>query len=221
MSSDGGGDGSGKASQDEFNPEEDLLRRYESMVQTQISTLNGIDDKAAYIARLVGVLAGLVLSAASIAVGTEQISLSTQTTPVFITLGAAVGAFLISLIYAIITYLSSKFEYGPTAEMGEYMSQYKVDEQQYKDVLLRGYVDAIKQNRKVVVTNAQRFEKCLASFLAGLLYLSAAGVVLVLQAPTWIEAIVILAFTALVVRATVYIIREEYLTLERRSTDNE
>lgn len=34
----------------DFDPEEDLLRRYEKMVQTQISTLNEIDDKAAYVA---------------------------------------------------------------------------------------------------------------------------------------------------------------------------
>ena len=221
MSSSGGGDESSHPSPSEFDTEEDLLRRYESMVQTQISTLNGIDDKAAYIARLVGVLAGLVLSAASIAVGTDQITLSTQNTPVFVTLAAAVGAFLVSFIYAIITYLSSKFEYGPTAGMGEYMAGYKVDEQQYKDVLLRGYSDAIRKNRDVVVTNAQRFEKCLASFLAGLLFLSAAGVVLVLEESICVEIAVIIAFTAVIVKAVLYITREEYLTLDRRSMGDE
>ena len=181
-----GDDGEEQPSTAEFDPEEDLLRRYEQMIQTQVSTLEGIDDKAAYVARLVGVLAGLVVSGSSVAVGTETVTLSRETGLVFVMLGAAVVAFLISLVFAIITYLSSKFEYGPSAEMGEFMANYRVREQQYKDVLLRGYSDAIKQNRRVVVANARRFERCLAAFLAGLLFLFAAGVVLVLRESIWL-----------------------------------
>ncbi|WP_324662805.1 hypothetical protein [Haloarcula sediminis] len=205
----------------DFDPEQDLLRRYEKMVQTQISTLNGIDDKAAYVARLVGILAGLILSATSLAVSTEEITVSIKTSAVFILLGLSVAALFVSLVYAIITYLSSKFEYGPSAEMGEYMSNYKVKEQQYKDVLLRGYSDAIKQNRRVVVTNARRFQRCLAAFLAGLLFLFGASIILILIFPLMAEILVALLFVGGAGWLVRYILREEYLTLERRDTDNE
>lgn len=205
----------------DFDPEQDLLRRYEKMVQTQISTLNGIDDKAAYVARLVGILAGLILSATSLAVRTQEITVSINTSAVFVLLGLSVGALFVSLVYAIITYLSSKFEYGPSAEMGEYMSNYKVKEQQYKDVLLRGYSDAIKQNRRVVVTNARRFERCLAAFLAGLLFLFSAGALLILSTSLTTEIIISLIFVGGAGWLVRYILREEYLTLERREIDNE
>lgn len=205
----------------DFDPEQDLLRRYEKMVQTQISTLNGIDDKAAYAARLVGILAGLVLSATSIAVSAREVAVSVQTSVVFVLLASSVAALFVSLVYAIITYLSSKFEYGPSAEMGEYMSNYKVDEQQYKDVLLRGYSDAIRQNRRVVVTNARRFERSLAAFLAGLLFLFGAGVLLILSASFATEIGVSLLFTGSAAWLVRYILREEYLTLDRQGINDE
>lgn len=95
------------------------------------------------------------------------------------------------------------------------MAEKKVPKQLYKDVLLRGYSDAIKRNRAVVQTNARRFERCLAAFLAGLLFLSAAGVVFVLQAGLLVEGGVLVLFTAGTIRAVLYIVREEYLTLDR------
>lgn len=140
--------------------------------------------------------------------GAEEIALSKRTSPVFLSLGVAVSAFLVSFVYAIITYLSSKFEYGPTAEMGEYMTEKKVPAQLYRDVLLRGYSDAIKRNRKVVQTNAKRFERCLAAFLVGLLFLFAAGVVFVLQEGLLVEVGVLVLFTAGTIRAVFYIVRE-------------
>lgn len=205
----------------EFDPEQDLLRRYEKMVQTQISTLNGIDDKAAYVARLVGILAGLVLSATSIAVSSQEVTVSIQTSVVFVLLASSVAALFVSLVYAIITYLSSTFEYGPSAEMGEYMSNYRVDEQQYKDVLLRGYSDAIRQNRQVVVTNARRFERCLAAFLAGLLFLFGAGILFISPASLAAEIGVTLLFAGSAAWLVRYILREDYLTLDRRGVHDE
>lgn len=198
-----------------FDPELDLLRRYEAMVQTQVETLNGIDDKASSVARLVGVLSGLLLSAVSISVGVEGVSLTSETGTAFVALGVAILAFFVSLLFAIITYLSSKFTYGPTADLGDYMAGYRVDSGTYREMLLRGYSEAIRDNRRVVVNNARRFERCLASLLVGVLYLFAAGTVLV---STWnfaVEAGLFLGFSVLAVRLAAYILREEYLTLER------
>lgn len=215
-----GADGSDSGDvRDEFDPELDLLQRYEQMVQTQVETLNGIDDKAAYVARLVSVLTGLVLSAVSIIVSTGNIELTIETSAVFLLLGAAVSAFFVSLVYAIITYLSSKFKYGPTSGLGEFMADYRVEDQNYKDMMLRGYSEAIRANRRVVVTNSKRFEKCLASLLAGVLFLFGAGITIVLPEHALLEGIVVIVFVLVAGLLVRYIVREEYLTLERQTTN--
>lgn len=208
------------SSQETFDPELDLLERYEAMVETQVETLNGIDDKAAYIARLVGILAGLVTSAASILVGTQGVQFTTQTRAVFLMLALAVVSFFVSLIYAIITYLSSRFEYGPKATLGEFMADYQIGVQTYKEMMLRGYSEAIQANRQVVVTNAKRFERCLASFLNGVLFLFGSGALIVLP-PSWlVDSVVVIGFSISSLIITRYILAEEYLTLERElSTD--
>lgn len=201
---------------DDFDSEIDLLHRYEQMIQTQVETLNGIDDKAAYAARLVGILAGLVLTTVSLIATTEGFSIGVSNGGALVLAALAIIALFVSLVYAIITYLSSKFEYGPSAGIGDYMSQAQVPEQEYKDVLLRGYSKAIRANRRVVVTNARRFERCLASFASGLLFFFGVGVVLVLPDESWIDIVVVFSFVTIVLVFSRYIIREEYLTLDRQ-----
>lgn len=209
------------SSQEAFDPELDLLERYEAMVETQVETLNGIDDKAAYIARLVGILAGLVTSAASILAGTQGVQFTTETGAVFLMLALAVVSFFVSLIYAIITYLSSRFEYGPKATLGEFMADYQIAVQTYKEMMLRGYSEAIRANRRVVVTNAKRFERCLASFLSGVLFLFGSGTLIVLP-PSWlIDSVVVVGFSISSLIIVRYIIAEEYLTLERKLPTDE
>lgn len=205
----------------EFDPELDLLQRYEQMIQTQVDTLNGIDDKAAFVGRFVGLLASLVLSATSVVVGTQEVQLSLETGGVFSMLGLAVLAFFVSLVYAIITYLSSRFEYGPAAGLGSFMADYHIEEQDYRDMMLRGYSEAIQANRRVIATNSKRFERCLASFLAGVLFLFAAGVLLVLPGILLLHLVVGLLFGIAAVILTRYILRGDYLTLERRQIDDE
>lgn len=201
---------------DDFDSEIDLLHRYEQMIQTQVETLNGIDDKAAYVARLVGILAGLVLTTVSLIATTEGFSIGVSNGGALVLAALAIIALFVSLVYAIITYLSSKFEYGPSAGIGDYMSQAQVPEQEYKDVLLRGYSQAIRANRRVVVTNARRFERCLASFASGLLLFFGVGVVLVLPDESWLDVIVVFLFVTIVLVFSRYILREEYLTLDRQ-----
>lgn len=205
----------------DFDPEIDLLRRYEGMVQTQIDTLNGIDDKAAYVARLVGVLVGLTLSGISIFVGTDRLTLSLDTVFVFVLASLAGFSFFVSLMYAIITYLSSQFEYGPSPEMGEYMADYQVADQEYVDVLLRGYSQSLKDNYFVVVRNSKRFERCLASLLAGLILLFGAATLFVMPAPVVIDLIVAAGYAFAALEAVKYILEEEFLTLDRGLPNDE
>ncbi|WP_436902407.1 hypothetical protein [Halovenus halobia] len=204
-----------------FDAEEDLLRRYEQMIQTQISTLNDIDDKAAYVARLVAILTGLILSAASLAASRAEISLNVDTGAVLLLTGSSVSAFFISVVLAILTYLKSEFEYGPTIGMGRYMSRYKVDEQQYKDVLLRSYATAIENNRTVVVANARRFQTSLAALLAGLFLLFGSAALLVLPPAPMVQYGTAGLFVIAATCVALVINHGAYLRLEEQDHNNE
>jgi len=207
--------------QDDFDSELDLLKRYEQMIETQIETINGIDNKAANTGRLIGVLSGLLLTAASIAVSTSAIEFTEATVGAFLMLGIGVAALFASLVFAIITYLSSKFVYGPPAGLGEYMADYRVDSQEYRDALLRGYSTGISANRRVVDENSKRFKRCLTALLVALLFLFGSGILLVLPENHILDGAVILVFTITALLLARYIVREEYLTLENEHTGNE
>lgn len=200
---------------EDFDPEIDLLQRYEQMVQTQVETINSIDDKAARVARLLGLLVGVVLSAASLLV-TSDVGITTNRILFLSHLVVSGVALVVALAQAIITYLSSTFEYGPPSELGSFMSKYNVTAQDYKSQLLGGYSSAVERNREVVVTNARRFQRCLASFLVGIIFAVTASVVLV--GTPGIVVGVVSSWLAIYASAFVvyYVTREEYLTLDRQ-----
>lgn len=215
MSSERSNDDRSSRATGDFDPELDLLHRYDGMVATQVETLNGIDDKAAYVARFVSILTGLVLSAVSIVASTGDVALTVETGAGFFLLGVSVLAFFASLVYAIITYLSSRFKYGPASGLGEFMAGYDVENGSYKDMMLRGYSEAIQANRRVVVTNSRRFEKCLASLLAGVFFLFGAGIVMALPGHWLLEATTAFVFVVGAAVLVRYIVREDYLTIAR------
>lgn len=209
------------AGSDEFDTEIDLLQRYEQMVQTQIETINGIDDKAAYVARLVGILAGLALTSISIVASTDDFEIGPGNGGAFALAALAVAALFISLVYAIVTYLSSEFQCGPSIGIGEYMATSKVSDEEYTEVLLHGYGRAIRANRRVVVTNAKRFERCLTSFASGVLFFLGVGVTVVLPNGPWLDGAVVATFVTLASLFSRYVFREEYLTLDRQRINDE
>lgn len=203
-------------SRDDFDPELDLLRRYEEMIQTQIQTINGIDDKAAYTARLIGIFGGLVLAAVSFAVTTTAFEVSQTTAVALVLVGLGIVALLVSLVFAIMTYLSSKFVYGPSTGLGLFLANYTVDHQEYRNALLRGYSAGIKANREVVNDNSRRFKRSLAAFLAGLLLLSGSGTLLIVPSNLFVDTVLGLAFGSIALLLGMYILREDYLALQER-----
>lgn len=205
----------------EFDPEIDLLQRYETMVQTQVETLNGIDDKAAYVSRLIGILVGLVLTSVSIVVSADGFRFNIDSVGAFLLIFFGSLGLFSALVYSIITYLSSKFMYGPSSDLGETMAQYAISDQDYKDVMLRGYSAAIRDNRRVIVTNAQRFERCLSSLVVGLLFLLGGAVLIVLPNHALVDGVVVVGFTLSAALIGRHILREEYLTLERKHPDDD
>lgn len=206
---------------DDFEQELDLLERYEQMIEIQIETINSIDDKAAYTGRLIAVLGGLILTAVSIAVSTDVIGFSETTLGVFVMLGIGTIALFISLVFAIFTYLSSRFVYGPSPQFGTSLAKEQYDPQEYRNALLRGYSYGVAANKRVVRANANRFKRGLTALLLALLHFLGAGVLLILPDDLRLDVIVFVVFTGVAVGLALYIIREEYLTIEDLVSDNE
>jgi hypothetical protein len=206
-----GGDGPDRYPVD---AEEDLIDRYESMVQTQVKTLSDIDDKAAKTLRIISVILGVLFTAVSVSIRYFQNSSESITNLQIVLFGAGFLFLLSSMGYASITYLSSVFKYGPTEELGSIMSKYEVGPQDYRNNLLDAYSNIIQTNRKVVRNNARRFRRTMLFLLIGLFFLFAGGVSVALRLTAGVNVLLIF-FTSLGSLAlTHYIEEEEYLTLE-------
>lgn len=207
--------------EDDFDPEIDLLNRYESMVETQIETLNGIDEKAARIMRIIPLLLGGFLTAFSILITVDGIRVSDSGPVPLIVLAVGLGTLLLSLGYSVVTYLGSVFEFGPTVELGRFMSKYQVGEQEYRDRLLNGYSNSIQNNRQVVNANSRRFRRSLLSFLCSMTLVSAGITGVVVDLSTQSNLVLTFLLVLGLIGLIEYVEQEEYLTLERQHGANE
>lgn len=206
---------------DSEDPERDMLRRYEQMVQTQVDTLNGIDDKAAYTARLIALLIGIFFTGTSILITADQLALSTETGSALLTAALALIALVVSMTYAIFTYLSSRFEYGPSPAAGLTLAEKDIPADRYKTMMLRTYSEILTANYAVVLSNIERFEVSLAGLMVGILFLSATGVLLVLPGGLVVDGFVVLVSAAVSYRVAKYILEQEYIALDRQPVAND
>lgn len=208
-----------KSKPDEFDAELDLLERYSRMVTVQIETLESVDEKAAKVARLISVLLGLLLSALSFLASTS-VSVQIQATALLTLVTVSATAYVTSLLYAILTYLSSSFEYGPVPGLGTFMAQYNVPDREYLNSMLAGYAETVARNKRVVITNARRFQRCLAVLLVGVVN-TTGSVVLLLVGPKSVFGYFVMTVSLVLSGAAgLYVVREEYLTIERGHPDD-
>lgn len=205
----------------EFDAELDAINRYERMVEKQVRTIESIDDKAVAVARFVGLLFGLVLTGVS-AVHELGSGLAVHSSgPVLAASVLGVSGLFVCVMFAVFTYLSSAFDYGPTKRLGGIMASYSVDDEEYKSVVLGGYHRAIETNEAVITTNARRFQRSLAGLLCGLLFVATAVGLVVVDATTGVEYGAVLASGGVAAAVSRYVVREEYLTVERERNSNE
>lgn len=204
----------------ELDPETDAIDRFERMVETQIDTLEGIDDKAAHVTRFVALLLGVVFTGLSLVprLGSGAAEIGAVAV---VTIAVGVGGFLGSLGFAVVTFLSSAFEYGPDESICDYMAEYHVPANRYKSVLLQSYSGAVRRNRMVVRTNARRFRNSLTSLLVGAVAFALGGAFLVLDVEPVVAVAVLLATVLATGRLFTFVLAEEYLTLDYQINDNE
>lgn len=162
---------------DESDPYLDAADRLERAIETQISIINGIDDKAEHITRLVGILIGLVFSVLSLVANLDSVEIGTTTFPVEIAFTLGILGLLVAMGAAIVTYLSSRFRIGLNHKVGYYLSESdEADFQTHIQRVLGSYGEIIEENKRVIEMNSARFRRTLYFLLFGVLFLSAAGI---------------------------------------------
>lgn len=197
----------------DIEPETHLITRYEEMVDIQIQTIDGIDEKAAQTGQLIALLAGLILTATSIVATTDVLSVQDVNGMAIAMFGLGGLSLFLAFLAAIIAYLSSKFRYGPPSGIGPFVATAAVDKEDYLEALLVGYSKAIADNKRVIERNADRFRWCLLFLTISLLYLFGSSILLALPDVPFLD-ITVLGLTTLASSVLfVYMYRKEHLTL--------
>ena len=197
----------------------DLLERYQWMVDTQIDTLDGIDDKAATVLRIEAILLGVLITGFSIVVAPRAPNLESGFGFSWLIIGFA--SLVLSMGYAILSYLSSRFLYGPTRDLGFELAKHSIPENDYRNFLLAGYSEALRRNETAVRRNSRRFRNTLELLLVGIVALFVSAALFTLDLSPGSE-VVLTGFVSLAIVLVVrYVHREDYLTIPHGDSDDD
>lgn len=194
-------------------PETDLLDRYQQMVQTQVNTVNEIDEKAATTMRLVALLLGVLLSLFIFLAEDYTVELTDQSIVPILWIVVGISSLLTSLALCLYTYLSSRMLFGPKAVFGTVLAENRVMWTDYESKMLKGYAAAISTNREVIRTNSRRFRNTLLALVHGLLGLSLGlGLFAVDLSPTF-DLLISFIVGVLTAIFTGYVLTERYMVV--------
>ncbi|WP_135852325.1 hypothetical protein [Halorussus salinus] len=185
------------------------------MLDVQVSTLNGIDDKSARLISFVGVLLGVIATVARIvprmADGDSFIDSGTVAGGVALVVGVA--GLLVALVYATITYLSTQFDYGLSADVADALAREdEVRPETYRTIVLRAYADSIRENKPIISRNAKRFRYALAALVGALFSLMFSVGYYLVRLPDSVELLTLACGATVVGFLCIYIRDEAYLT---------
>lgn len=207
-----------KANPDERDILEDTATRLERNIDQQINSLNDIDDKAQYTARLVTWLTGIILTLLSIGVKSDSIQMASISLPAKTSFILGILSFLLSLVFAIITYLVSKFRTGIHQEIGQELKESDTILPRASDhlrVVLDAYSYCIEVNREVLDKNSQRFRVSLVSLIGGISFTSTSVILTLLFQEKCYQWIVLGISAVLFATVTCYILTGSYLVHRR------
>lgn len=218
--SDGGDDGQplgARADVAVTDPRFDTANRLQRSIDVQIRTIEGIDDKAEHVTRLLGVLLGVVLTVLSLGLRAESLQLSAADFPTWLAFGVGVGSLLLSMTAAIITYLNSRFLVGLDERAGNLLSDpaFETNRERHLHRLVGSYSYIIEINRAVIRANSRRFRRTLVLLLVGVVFLSTAAILFVGRFGTSTQWILLVIVTAATAGVSWYILTGNYLTVER------
>ncbi|USZ69448.1 hypothetical protein NGM10_06860 [Halorussus salilacus] len=129
---------------------------------------------------------------------------------------------LVSLVYATITYLSTQFDYGLSADIADALAKEDhVQRRTYRTVVLRAYADSIRENKPIIARNARRFRYALAALVGALFSLMFSVGYYLIRLPDSVELLTLFFGSVFVGTLCLYIRDEAYLTTEEESGGEE
>jgi len=194
----------------------DTADRLERSLDHQIETIDGIDNKAEHVTRLLGILIGAILSIVAVAIRVNDGAIDSPALPLFLLFVFGLVLLLVSMLFSIVTYLSSRFKIGLNYSAGKLLSQseYDIDQEKHYRRVVGTYAYNLEQNKTVIETNSKRFRTSLLSLFIGILFLSFAGMSFVMSLDRGMMWLSLLLAIILSVGFSWYILTGEYLTLE-------
>lgn len=194
----------------------DATDRLERAMDTQVQILEGIDNKAEHITRLIALLIGIIFSVISFVTQLSRTPFSPPPSTILIAFGIGVGSLFVSMGTAIITYLSSQYKIGLHGDVGEVLSDesFAIEMPEHIRNVLGTYSFVIGQNRKVIETNVAWFRFTLFFLLIGVLFVSLAGFLYLADFGWPIPVLAVLGGLVLTLAIGWYILTGRFLPLQ-------
>lgn len=139
------------------------------VVDTQIDTLGDLDDKAMWTLRMIVLVFGLLLTAASLAVR-AGVELDQYVNPFTAT---GVAALLGGLLASVGAYSHTQFKAGPSSRDIRTLLSRDVAEDGYRESVLLGYRDWISHNRDSIERDSTLLFVCQLLLIVGIALLAA------------------------------------------------
>lgn len=194
----------------------DTADRFERTIDHQIQLIDGIDNKAEHVTRLLGILIGAILSVLAVGVRINNGKIEPPNTPLFIMFVFGVLSLILAMAFSIITYLSSRFKIGLHYRPANLLSQgdYDVVDRKHYKRIIGTYGYALEKNKDVIEVNSKRFRRALVFLLIGVIFLSGSGISyisdLTAKAAGW--SLIVTSLLSLIIGG--YIFSGRYLTLD-------
>lgn len=195
------------------------IDHYKWMLDIQIRTLNHIDSKSVSQIAFVGtVLVAAIAGMGLLARIEPQVIGIAQGTPVVALLAffIAVSSLLLSVGYSIIAITVGWFAYGLHPTIGETIIKGSLEREEYTDLLLRGYSNAITANESVIEITGERFRKANSAMLTGMIALVVALVLYFYGSDQPVEYVLLIAGSILVWSLNEHILSGAILTQSDR-----
>jgi len=204
-----------------FSVKEDLANRYQKMLDSQLSAIEHFDTKAWRVARLVGILLGVLFTGVSVFSSELSVKLTVEYFPVIVAVGSGVSALIISLIFAALCILSTTAGFGLRVELADALNEGEVDEEDYPGLVTKSYSKNIENNIKVMRAKGRRLRYALSALVAGVLTLSMGGMLLFVNLGYWIQVGFLLLVAGLILGVLYYILTMEYSVLENEDDEDD
>lgn len=199
---------------------EDLADRYQNMLDSQLSAIEHFDTKAWRVARLVGIVLGVLFTALSVFSDEAAIELSLKHLPMILAVSIGISALVASLVFSALCILSTTAGFGLRVELADALNEGTVEEEDYPGLVTKSYSKNIKNNIKVMRAKGRRLRYGLSALVVGILMLSTGGVLLFVTLGFWIQ-IGLLVFVGLMTLVVLhYILTMQYSVLETEEEED-